>query len=235
MQERVVVPMSHSALLASPLSRWLRWLIRSMVTLWRHRGRGLRLGYLARQEGVTFGLHNSLYQYSETYNSTLGDFTYIGRDSWVYNCDIGRFCSVGPRCMIGLGRHPTQGFVSTHPAFYSPMGQVSATFSTESLFQESLPITIGNDVWIGAGVIVADGVKIGNGAIVAAGAVVTKDVPDFAIVGGVPARLIRYRFTDTEIALISASAWWHRDVSWLREHYLDFSDIDNFVKRFQGD
>jgi acetyltransferase-like isoleucine patch superfamily enzyme len=76
-------------------------------------------------------------------------------------------------------------------------------------FQEYKPIEIGNDVWIGARVTVVDGVKIGTGSIIASGAVVTKDVPSYAIVAGVPAKVIRYRLPENDIVFLQQSEWWN--------------------------
>jgi acetyltransferase-like isoleucine patch superfamily enzyme len=79
----------------------------------------------------------------------------------------------------------------------------------DSSFQENKPIEIGNDVWIGARVIILDGVKIGTGAIIASGAIVTRDVPPYSVVGGVPAKIIKYRASENDIAFWQQSEWWN--------------------------
>lgn len=117
---------------------------------------------------------------------------------------IGAYCSLAPNVAIGDGEHPIT-WMSTHPFQYgrsSFNGWDEAKDFTGALrvplsIAKRMPV-IGNDVWIGTNVVVLRGVNIGNGAVVAAGAVVTKDVPPYAIVGGVPARIIKYRF-DAEI------------------------------------
>lgn len=139
--------------------------------------------------------------------SSIGRATYIG-GARVQQCRMGAFCSVGARTRIGgLARHPTR-WLSTHPAFFSPRAQAGFTFSDRLHFDEIAQITVGSDVWIGAGVMVLDGVNIGDGAIVAAGSVVTRDVPPYALVGGVPARLIRYRYDQASIDLLLGMRWW---------------------------
>ena len=92
------------------------------------------------------------------------------------------------------------------------------TFSANSYFDEFAPIKIGNDVWVGARAIILDGVTIGDGAIVGAGAVVAKDVPAYAVVGGVPAKVLRYRFEQAEIDLLEQLKWWNKDIDWLRKN-----------------
>lgn len=133
----------------------------------------------------------------------------------ISNAKIGRYCSIGFESIIGLGTHPST-YLSTHPAFYSAAKQSGISFVTESSYSEYQSIDIGNDVWIGARAIVLGGVSIGDGAIVAAGAVVTKDVPPYAIVGGVPARLLRYRFSEEVIEELLDWKWWNSSVDSIR-------------------
>ncbi len=148
----------------------------------------------------------------------VGRRTYIGPDALISGTTIGRYCSIGHELLAGLGRHPTSGFISTYPAFFSKNNTgCLCSFVDENLYEENKEITIGNDVWIGARSIIVDGVNIANGAIVGAGAVVANDVPNYAIVGGVPAKVIRYRFSEEIIEQLLKLAWWDWDESKLRE------------------
>jgi acetyltransferase-like isoleucine patch superfamily enzyme len=126
---------------------------------------------------------------------------------------VGRYSSIGPNLELIRDTHPTNT-LSTHPAFYcAHYGQVAETDL------EIAPLTIGHDVWIGSRVTVLAGCRnIGHGSIVAAGAVLTKDVPPFAIVGGVPAKLIRYRFDPPLRQVILASRWWDRPIDRVMPH-----------------
>lgn len=149
---------------------------------------------------------NHLLGKSQLANTKLGLMTYVS-SARISNASIGRFCSIGFESIIGLGSHPSK-YLSTHPTFYSVGGQSGLSFVTATTFTEYQPITIGNDVWVGARAIILGGVTIGDGAIVAAGAVVVGDVPPFAIVGGVPARIIKYRFSEDVIAELLDWKWW---------------------------
>lgn len=146
-------------------------------------------------------------------NVTINSYSYVGRNSLVQNTTIGKYCSIANDVMIGLGKHPIDKF-STSPIFY----KVNNTFKISAVkkdldFKEYEHIIIQNDVWIGAKSIILDGVNIGNGAIVASGSVVTKDVPAYAIVGGIPAKVIKYRFNEEEINKLQASKWWDKKLN----------------------
>ncbi|WP_455537662.1 CatB-related O-acetyltransferase [Terrisporobacter sp.] len=125
----------------------------------------------------------------------IGDGTYIGNDVYINHCDsIGKYCSIARGVGIGIGNHPIDRTFTT-PLFYkSDRGLVKAT--TYDYKEKDGSVIIGNDVWIGYNAIILNSVTIGDGAIIAAGAVVTKDVEPYSIVGGVPAKVLKYRFSE---------------------------------------
>ena len=167
----------------------------------------------------------------------MGVGSYIGSNCRV-SAKIGRFCSVSDNVSVVNGLHPSRDFVSTHSAFYSPSNSVGLSFSEKSRFEEyayadegsKLAVEIGNDVWIGYGATILAGVRIGDGAIIAAGAVVTKDVEPYEIVGGVPAKHIRYRFNEEEREFLLNFRWWDKSVEWLKENADKMADINAFMK-----
>lgn len=146
---------------------------------------------------------------AKLFNVQMGDYSSVGIDSKIANAVIGRFTVIAREVYVGVGAHPTN-FLSAHSIFYknNPWG-FHPEWVKEINYNESPISYIGNDVWIGTRAIIMDGVNIGDGAIVAAGAVVTKDVPPFAVVGGVPAKIIRYRYKPEMISRLLEIQWWN--------------------------
>lgn len=179
------------------------------------------------------GKYNVIFKNTCIINSVLSDHTFVQKNSMVMNADIGKFCSIASGVCISLGQHPTS-HVSSHPAFYSATQPLAKTFSNEDRFEPFDKRTkVGNDVWIGQNAMVMDGVRIGTGAVVAAGAVVTKDVPAYAIAGGAPAKLIRYRFDEEIREKLLETKWW----DWTEEQlakYIDcFSNVNLFLNLWE--
>ena len=164
------------------------------------------------------------------YCGHMGYASYIG-DHCHINADIGKYTCIAPRVIVARGDHPTSTWASIHPAFFSTARQCGFTFVKENLFDEKKErVLIGNDVWIGDSVLIMDGVSIGDGAIVAAGSVVTKDVKPYTIVGGIPAKIIRYRYDKQEtIQELLALKWWDKPVEWLRNNADKFHDVDELL------
>lgn len=161
-------------------------------------------------------------------NVSIDDYSYIGSNSNLRNVTIGKFCSIGPNCLCGLAKHPTNG-ISTSPIFYSTLKQCGTTLCTKDKIEEHGKVIIGNDVFIGANVSILSNVRIGDGAVIAAGSVVINDVPDYAIVGGVPTKIIKYRFSDEIIASITKIKWWDLPIKDLKKIEENFFDIDSII------
>lgn len=168
-------------------------------------------------------------------NSKIGKHSYIVGGN-VSNSVVGAFCSIAKGAYVGgLGRHPLN-MVSTHPIFYSVNRQSGSTFVENNLYDEHRTTVLGNDVWVGVGAIILDGIKVGDGAVIAAGAVVTKDVPNYAVVGGVPAKIIKFRFSREEIDQLNYIKWWDfedRDLRDLNKAMIE-KDLDKLVRFRRG-
>lgn len=147
---------------------------------------------------------------------TMGRYSYMGKNNSVCNASIGSFCSIASYCAIGGGAHPLD-MVSTSPVFYKGKNIFGKNFANISK-EINQTVLIGNDVWIGENVFINDGISIGDGVVIGAHSVVTHDIPAYAIVAGVPARVIRYRFSEEEIEKLLAMKWWDWSEELLRKN-----------------
>lgn len=201
----------------------------------------LTIGRNSQLNACRFGGYNLISPDCQLGNCDLGFMSYVGKNVHLSHVKVGKYSSIGPGVETVVGNHPTRTYVALHPAFYTDRQFAGMQISSKTTFEEysytdaqkQWLVEIGNDVWIGANVNILNGCRIGDGAVVAAGAVVTKDVPPYTIVGGVPAKEIRKRFTEEQIAFLLQFKWWDRDISWLKEHAEDFQDIDLFMKKWK--
>lgn len=171
---------------------------------------------------------------------SMGSFSYSW-SSLPINSKVGRYCSISSNVTVIGTRHPYE-WLTTSSATYDDTFIIFKKFieDTGSSFEtQKLPpsvrkhgLIIGNDVWVGANVVLKKDVIIGDGAVIAANSVVTKDVPPFAIVGGNPAKIIKYRFTEYQIQMLMISRWW--DYKFTDFKNLDIKNIDTFLEKFQG-
>lgn len=168
---------------------------------------------------------------STVVNSTFDKHSFCGYDCEILDCDIGSFVSIASGVIIGGGMHPVD-WVGMSPVFYSGRDSIKAKFS-EFDRDAILRTYIGHDVWIGRNALIKQGVTIGTGAVVGMGSVVTKDVEPYAIVGGAPAKLIRYRFdAETRTALLK-SEWWNFEEEQLHDCAKDIRDPKLFLEKLK--
>ena len=205
-----------------------RWVLRLK---WRGKlqlEQGCDIALQAQFEGM-----NKIYSHS-SFGGILGYGSYIGHHSSL-TAKIGRFCSISNHVICNAGIHPFQApFATTSPCFFSLRKQNGATFATQQMLDEikttdnegAFDCEIGNDVWICEGVFINGGIHIADGAVVLAHAVVTKDVPPYAIVGGVPAKIIGYRYDEATIKWLLNVQWWNNPIAWFRAHWSLLCDID---------
>lgn len=217
-------------LIKSPLVEWFFTTVKCIFLEVKYKKQKLRILGCSRIVKSSFGFRNTIYKNANLDTVSLGDFSYVGVNTSVAHTKVGKFCCIAPDCKIGLGKHPSSTFVSINPIFFSTLKQAQITFANKNYFEEFENIEIENDVWIGANAIVMDGVTISNGAIVGAGSVVTKDVPPYAIVGGVPARIIKYRFNEEQIAELLKKKWWDMELAYLKDNYKLFHNVEDFLR-----
>ena len=178
------------------------------------------------------------YKYLRKKGYKLGEHTYIGKKAVICTPDkikIGDYCSIGNDTVLNPVNHPVN-WLSTHPFQYwkkcDPLLYGNLT-NENAIHLEERPniVEIGNDVWIAERAVVMGGVKIGDGAIVALGAVVTHDVPPYAIVGGVPARVLKYRFPQNIIDELIELKWWNLPYEFIKT--LPFDNIEGCIEKIK--
>lgn len=218
--------------------RKIRFRMKRLTERWLLAKQGIIIKTGCCFTGICFEGHNYVGHHTCVSRSKVGRYSYIGANSSFDCAQIGRFCSIGDEVKVIAAQHPSSGFVSTSPVFFDKSSNIGSFTEGHQLFPDyrfvpgsNYKVIIGNDVWIGSNSLIIGGVKIGTGAIVAASAVVSKDVEPFSIVGGVPAKIIRYRFKKEQIDTIVKSGWWDKSDNWLKSHLEEMKDVETFCKR----
>ncbi len=167
---------------------------------------------------------SKVYGFTKIYHSEVGAYTYIGRHSSIVHAKIGKFCSIAGDVVIGMGNH-TLSHLSTSPIFTERRNGTGRSWTNSDNASPYSPVVIGNDVWIGERAMIMGGVKVGNGAVIGAGAIVTKDVPPYSVAVGVPAKVIRCRFSEDIVEFLESRQWWN----------MDEESLKGIIRLFQND
>jgi phosphonate metabolism protein (transferase hexapeptide repeat family) len=175
-------------------------------------------------------LRNSIVEYA-----SLGDYSYLGENCDIAGAVIGKFTAIANLVRIGAPNHPMDR-PSQHRFTYVPEYYEASATRDRDFFaaRRADKVTVGNDCWIGHAAILLPGVTVGDGAVIAAGAVVSRNVPPYTVVGGVPARMIRKRFPDSIAEKLQRIAWWNWPDQLIFERLADFrsEQIEAFCERY---
>jgi phosphonate metabolism protein (transferase hexapeptide repeat family) len=167
----------------------------------------------------------------------VGDYSYVERHVEAIYTTIGKFCAVAAGARLNALNHPMER-ISQHKITYRP-NEYFVYAKVDKAFREkrqNARVVIGHDVWIGHGAIVLPGISIGHGAVVAAGSVVTKNVEAYAVVAGVPAKRIKWRFEKLIRERIIALAWWDWEQERLMAAVTDMQamTVEEFLEKYEG-
>ncbi|GAB3124567.1 LbetaH domain-containing protein [Novispirillum itersonii] len=190
----------------------------------------------AEVRDCTFGRFCEVGARTSISETVMDDYSYVVNDSEIIYTRIGKFANIAAHTRINPGQHPMQRASQHHFLYRSEMYGMGQDDDTFFDWRRSSPVEIGHDAWIGHGVVIKGGVRIGIGAVIGSGAVVTRDVPDYAIVTGMPGTVLRYRFPEAVRAALLDLRWWDWDHATLTAALPDFRSLsaEEFCAKYAG-
>tara|TARA_R110000744_G_scaffold64786_6_gene133229 strand:- start:343 stop:975 length:633 start_codon:yes stop_codon:yes gene_type:complete len=205
------------------LYRSLRGKLVTLYVIFKNRNCDLSYDSYLSNNNI-FGCEIKISDKCRVFASKIDDYSYLADNVSLNKCIIGKFCSIGPGSKINLGNHPINA-VSTSPSTYSE--------PTAKEYNRFIDVTIGNDVWIGADVKVSGGVTIGHGAVIGTCSYINRDVPPYAVVVGIPGKIIKYRFDEKTISRLIELSWWDWPVEKIKNIASagGFDDVQAFFKK----
>lgn len=189
----------------------------------------------AQVRNCSFGAYVEVGARAQLLEVSMDNYSYVVNDTDIAYASIGKFCSIASHVRINPGDHPIERASQSHFTYRASAYFEDASDEAELFAQRrSKLVTIGHDVWIGHGAIILSGRTIGVGAVIGAGAIVTKDVPDYSIVVGNPARVLRMRFSESAITALRNLQWWNWPHDKLRLALEDFRSlpVDEFCDKY---
>lgn len=195
-----------------------------------------RIHSTAELKGCKLGRYASIGERVVLREVVVGDFSYFERHAEAIYATIGKFCSIAANSRINALEHPIER-LTQHKVSYRP-NEYFRWLGVDTGFRErrrAKAVSIGHDVWVGHGAVILPGVRVGNGAVIGANAVVTRDVPAYTIVAGVPAKPLRPRFATEIAARIERLAWWDWPAEKLASAIPDMQSmtIEAFLERWE--
>lgn len=179
-----------------------------------------------------FGEYTEVRNYANLDNVILDDYSYVSEYTQIANSKIGKFVNIASNVRINPGFHPYEMPCQHHMLYRRQMYGFGKDDKAFFNYRNIQKVKIGHDVWIGHGVVIMPGIKVGNGAVIGANAVVTKDVPSYAIIAGVSAKILKYRFSPDIINKLEEIAWWNWSYEELKNQIDDLKDIREFIYKY---